>query len=101
MDGTSPEFRTVPESRRFRYASDMSRLAIETEDHEVILLEDSRAGTAVDDMDAVDGRTLPDGEPSPSDGTRLGTGILLGWMDDRYVVWYQNETNLLLEDRFY
>lgn len=100
MDGTPPEFRTV-EGRRFRYASDPSRLAIETGEHEVFLLEDSRPGTAAGDIYAVDGRTLPDGVPSPSDGTRIGTGILLGWMHDRYVVWYQNETNQLLEDRFF
>lgn len=100
MDGTTSEFRTV-EARRFYYASNPSRLAIETGEHEVILLDDSRPGTAADDVYAVDGRRLPDGEPSPSDGTRIGSGILLGWMHDRYIVWYQNETNQLLEDRFF
>jgi len=99
--GEAAKLWTIPGGRRFHFATDMSRLAVETvETHDILLLDDSRSGTAIDNVLSVDGQSLPDREPSPESGRRLGTGILLGWMHDRHVVWYQNESLQTIEDFF-
>lgn len=101
QEGTA-EFRTVPVgTRRFAHASGLSRYAVEAQEtREVVLLNDDRAGTLIEDVLAVDGDALPAEEPALADGRKLESGILLGWMHDRWVVLYRNEANATIEDVF-
>lgn len=107
------EFRPVPDGQgRFRFAPDLTRLAIElSETHELVILEETSGGLPI----AMTDSTERSGEPPTVDGhlaeginTHAGTGqkipgsgILLGWMHDNRVVWYRNETNQTIEDLFH
>lgn len=97
------------ETRRFYFASDLSRYVIEwQETREVRLLDNDGQGvpvlTAEPDesrIPTVAGKQLADINVDAGSGRMLGNGMLLGWMRDRWVIWYQNASNETIEDLFF